>query len=430
MLAPTCSPVAVLGVPFDNVTMDETVSLIEEQIREGGFHQVATANVDFLKNAMNDEHLHNILCSCDTVIPDGMPIVWMSGLLGNQLKERVSGVDLVDRLAQLAAERGYGVFLLGASEDRSRGAAKALCLKYPKLRIVGRFSPDPKPLGQMDHEAILERIHAAKPDILLVAFGNPKQERWISMHRNRLQVPVCIGVGGTFDFLSGKIRRAPQWMQRTGTEWLFRTLQEPRRLAVRYLSDAFCLLRHVPGYLASMSIQKRRSGSSNIVVRQVGNTRLISMIGDLNGQTLDQFNACSKQASDEGMNIVLDLSQTGYVGPKSLGSLITLGSKMRKRHEQLWLAAIPAHLRRILRSAQLHNYFMTTTIVRDALNRTAKMEQRVLGRFGPALRPLRSELSHVNTHVEGLQDVCKRIIGAEDPETSGFSPATFVSVGS
>ena len=384
MLNASCSTVAVLGVPFHNVTMDEAVGLIEEQIREGGFHQVATANVDFLKNAMHNQDLRDILCSCEMIVPDGMPVVWMSRLIGTPLKERVSGIDLVERLASVSARRGYGIFLLGASELRSQRAARALKQRFPELRIVGRYSPEPQPLEKMDHEEILRRIEEARPDILLVAFGNPKQEQWIAMHRDRLKVPVCIGVGGTLDSLSGTVARAPRWMQRNGLEWLHRTLQEPKRLVSRYIADAFCLLRHLPGYLAATASQPKLAARPNIVVQQVGNTKLISMIGDLKGLALEEFNVYSRDACVEGMNIVVDLSKAGYVGPESLGSLIRLQSSMRSRREQLWLAELPAHLSRVLRTGQLHNYFMTTTMVSDALYRTAKAEQRLLASFTPA----------------------------------------------
>ena len=187
MLNISCSTVAVLGIPFHNVTMDEAVALIEEQIREGGFHQVATANVDFLRHSMRDRDLRNIICSCEMIVPDGMPVVWISRLIGTPLKERVTGIDLVERLAAVSARRGYGIFLLGASESRSQRAAKVLKQRYPDLRIVGRYSPEPQPLEEMDHEEILRRIEEAKPDILLVAFGNPKQEQWLAMHRDRAQ---------------------------------------------------------------------------------------------------------------------------------------------------------------------------------------------------------------------------------------------------
>jgi len=408
--------------------MEETVALIEEQIREGGFHQVATANVDFLKNAMHSNDLREILCSCDMIVPDGMPVVWMSRLLGTPLKERVGGIDLVERLADVAARRGYGIFLLGASEARSERAARILKQRFPGLRIVGRYSPEPEPLEKMDHEEILRRIEAARPEILLVAFGNPKQEQWIAMHRDRLKVPVCIGVGGTLDSLSGVIRRAPGWMQRNGLEWLYRTAQEPQRLATRYLADALCLLRHLPGYLAAMASQPRRCAKSNIEVRQVGNTKLISMIGDLHGQTLEELNVYSRDACTEGMNIVLDMSQTGYMGPESLALLIRLESRMRRRREQLWLAGLPSHLSRILRSGQLHNYFMTTTMVSDALYRTAKAEQRLLASVIP-IRASRREIVNVDVRVELLQDVCQRIISTDEINQTALAPAAFAGVG-
>ena len=171
--------VAVLGVPFDNVTMHEAMDLIEEKIEEQGFHQVATANVDFIVNAIHDESLQEMLCSCDLVVPDGMPIVWASRLMGSKLKERVSGVDLIPRLAELASKRRYGIYLLGATERSSRRASEVLKKRFPKLRIVGRHCPPVSPLAEMDHDAILRRIERAQPDILLVAMGHPKQEQWL-----------------------------------------------------------------------------------------------------------------------------------------------------------------------------------------------------------------------------------------------------------
>ncbi len=426
MSNPACRTVAVLGIPFHDATMDEAVALIEEQVREGGFHQVATANVDFLKNSLNNPDLRDILCSCDMIVPDGMPIVWISRLIGTPLRERVCGIDLVERLAEVSARRGFGIFFLGASRASSQRAARALNQRFPELRVVGRYSPEPRPLEEMDHEEILRQIEEARPDILLVAFGNPKQEQWIAMHRDRLKVPVCIGVGGTLDSLSGAVPRAPRWMQRSGLEWLHRTLQEPQRLAVRYLADAFCLLRHLPGYLAATAAQKR-SSKSDIIVQQVGNTRLISTIGDLRGPALEEFNACSRDAYVEGMNIVVDMSQVGYLGPESLASLIRLESRMRRRREQLWLAELPSHQFRILRTGQLHNYFMTTTMVSDALYRTAKAEQQFLASFTPIWGIDREETAHMDVRVELLQDVCQQIMAAEVTNRTALVPAAFAS---
>ncbi len=424
----SCTTVAVLGVPFHNVTMDETVALIEEQIREGGFHQVATANVDFLKNAMQDQRMRHILCSCEMVVPDGMPIVWMSRIIGTPLKERVSGIDLVERLADVSSRRGYGIFLLGASDMRSHKAARLLMQRHPDLRIVGRYSPPEQPIEKMDHEEILRRIEEARPEILMVAFGNPKQEAWIAMHRDRLKVPVCLGIGGSLDMLSGLRQRAPRWMQRSGLEWLHRMIQEPKRLVIRYTKDALCLIQHLPGYFLASTVQPKRSTEPSIVVQQVGNTKLISMIGDLTGAALTEFNACSRDACAEGMNIVLDMSQTGYMGPESLGSLIYLESRMRARREQLWLAELPKHLGRVLRTGQLHNYFMTTTMVSDALYRTAKAEQRLLASFTPAWGVPRQEMASVDVRTELLQNVCRRIIAAEETQDSTPVPNAYASV--
>lgn len=429
MLKASCTTVAVLGVPFQNVTMDESVALIEEQIREGGFHQVATANVDFLRHAMNDPDLRHILGSCELVVPDGMPVVWMSRLLGSPLKERIPGIDLVERLADLCNRRGYGIFFLGASESSSRLAAKALARKFPGLRIVGRYSPPPQPLEKMDHEEILRRIHEARPDILLVAFGNPKQEQWIARHRDRLRVPVCIGVGGTLDALSGNLRRAPQWMQSSGLEWLYRAAQEPRRLTARYLADAVYLLQHLPGCVAEAIAQPRNPKNLGLVARQVGNTRLIAMNGDLCGASLEEFNSLSGDAALAGMNIVLDMSKTGYVGPEFIGSLMRLGAHMRRHREQLWLAALPARLARLLRTGRLHKYFMTTTMVSDALYRTAKAEQKLLASFIPAWDLPPQERAPFDVRLELLQGVCQRIVTAKEVEVSAFAPANFASAG-
>jgi N-acetylglucosaminyldiphosphoundecaprenol N-acetyl-beta-D-mannosaminyltransferase len=218
-------------------------------------------------------------------------------------------------------------------------------------------------------------------------------------------------------------------MQNSGLEWLYRTLQEPRRLAARYIADALCLLRHLPGYIAATAVQPKHSIEPNIVVQQVGNTKLISMIGDLTGPVLEEFNLYSRDACVEGMNIVVDLSQAGYMGPESLGSLIRLQSKMRRRREQLWLAELPAHLSRVLRTGQLHNYFMTTTMVSDALYRTAKAEQRLLASFTPALGLGRQETEFVDVRVELLRGVCRRMIVADQDEDPAMAPAAFASAG-
>ncbi len=251
--------VSILGVPFHNVSQQEALEWVEEAIASGDTHQVATANVDFLSHAKKDSHLTRILRECSLVLADGMPIVWASRLMGKPLKQRVTGVDLVPLLAQASAERGYSIYLLGADPGVMARAVAELRRQYPGINLVGCDSPKTATLEAMDHESILGRIEAAKPDILLVAFGNPKQERWLYMHRDRLRVPVSIGIGGTLDLLAGRLRRAPLWMQRSGLEWLYRASQEPLRLFPRYFRNAMTLLRYLPADVMECHSSKART---------------------------------------------------------------------------------------------------------------------------------------------------------------------------
>jgi N-acetylglucosaminyldiphosphoundecaprenol N-acetyl-beta-D-mannosaminyltransferase len=406
------STVAVLGVPFHNVTMDETIAFVDEKIRDRGFHQIATANVDFLIHAVRDKEMQEILCSCDLVIPDGMPILWGARLLGAALKERVCGVDLVPRLAELSARAGHSMFFLGASEQNSLRAAENLKQRYPGLHISGRYSPPVMPLDRMNHEDILRRIDRARPDILLVAMGNPKQEKWLAMHRHRLNVPVCIGVGGSIDFVAGAVKRAPRWMQASGLEWVYRMQQEPKRLAQRYIGDACGFVRYMPQQFIAMAMQPRHKTKSGIFADQAGNTSVISIYGDLTGPVLDEFNMMAKDAVSCGMNLILNLSQTHYIGPDALGSLISIASEIRNVHGQLWLAEMKPHLQRVINSSRLAGLFMTTSSVNDALHRTARAEQRIFHHSRVIDGMGHSMETPVQVRVEVLQDVCRKVTAA------------------
>src|SRR5262245_21463659 len=216
------SPVVLLGVPFDPMTRKGAVERIEQMVASRRPHYVVTANSDFLAQARRDVELRRMLLEAHLVLCDGTPLVWVSRLLGNPLPERVAGADLAPLLIELAAVKGYRLFLLGGAEDSCNQAAANLRRQYPKLLVAGHYSPPFKDLLEMDHQEITRRIQEAKPDLLLVSFGCPKQEKWMAMHYRSLGVPVCAGVGATIDFLAGKVRRAPLWMQRCGLEWIFR----------------------------------------------------------------------------------------------------------------------------------------------------------------------------------------------------------------
>ena len=249
--------VSILGTPVDRLDTQATLARLEQFIEERRFHQVATANADFLVKAIFDAELRRILRDADLVTADGMPLVWASKRMNVPLPERVTGADIVPALAALAARKGYKLYMLGAKTEVAQRAKARLEADYPGVQIIRCVSPPVAPLDKMDHETILRDIEEARPDVLLVAFGNPKQEKWIAMHQKRLQVPICIGIGGTFDFLAGEIARAPDWMKRTGLEWLFRLFQEPKRLWKRYTSDIVHFARHYAHQAWSMRYAAR-----------------------------------------------------------------------------------------------------------------------------------------------------------------------------
>jgi len=413
---------AVLGVPFHNVTIDEAVNFVEEKIEEGGFHQVATANVDFLMHSIRDKGLQEILCSCDLVVPDGMPILWAAKLLGVSLRERVCGIDLVPKLAELCVRRSFSLFLLGASDEVSARAADRLTRSFPGLDIAGRYSPPARPLEEMNHEEILQRIAAAKPDILLVALGNPKQEKWIAMNRQHLNVPVCIGIGGSLDLIAGSLARAPRWMQHTGLEWLYRVSQEPKRLAKRYLRDITGFAWHMPSNLFATVLQPRHKTRPGIFLDHVDTTDVISVYGDFTGSIVKEFQTLSSTSVANGMNLVLNLAETSYLGADALGAMIQISATMRQSHRELWLAAMRPHLLRMLHGARLNTYFMITSSVDDAIYRSERAEQRFYARSNTVRVPSNT----VQIRFEFLQDICQKI--AINPVV-GHRAASGVSTG-
>jgi N-acetylglucosaminyldiphosphoundecaprenol N-acetyl-beta-D-mannosaminyltransferase len=369
MLKSRDSRVAILGVAVDNLTMDEVLDSVEAKIAEGGFHQIATANVDFIINSIHDEELYETLARCDLVLADGLPLVWASRLLGTGLKERVTGVDLVPQLARLSAKRSYRIFLLGASEDSSAGTAAWMESNFPGVCIAGRYCPEFLPLEEMDHEVILSKIEKAKPDILLVAFGNPKQEKWLTMHRQRLEVPVCMGVGGTFDFLSGRLSRAPLWMQKSGMEWLYRTIQEPSRLGKRYFSNAVGLMRYLPIQLVAMAMQGKRRQQALITKEMVGSAIVLRIDGDFTGTLLPGFESDVRSAVLSGSHVVLDMSNTDYIGADALASLIYVMNVARSWKRELWLAGLDQLLVRVVGASRLRLFFRMAPKVAEALRR-------------------------------------------------------------
>jgi N-acetylglucosaminyldiphosphoundecaprenol N-acetyl-beta-D-mannosaminyltransferase len=226
--------VDMMGVRIDNMDMEESLAEIARLIETRTPHQHVVVNVNKVVKAARDPELRHIINQCDLVNVDGMPLVWTSRLLGSRLKERVAGIDLFMRLLERAERMGYRVYFLGATDDVLEAMLAAARLAHPDLVVAGArdgyWSVEEEP-------HLIGAIRETRADILFLAIPSPRKEFWLRQHLSALGVPFVMGVGGSFDVLAGKTRRAPLWMQTHGLEWFFRFLQEPRRLFGRYFVE-------------------------------------------------------------------------------------------------------------------------------------------------------------------------------------------------
>ena len=227
----------ILGIKVDNVTFQEALEKAKKLIDSGEKHYIVTPNPEIVVKARGDPQFKKILNRASSAIPDGVGLLLGARILGSKLSERATGTDLLEGLAALAAEHGFSLFLLGGGEGVAKRAAEKLKIKNEKLKIVGvgegpQLGSDGKPKDNSDavwEKKVVEKINQVAPDILAVAFGAPKQEKWIARNLPKLNVKLAIGVGGALDYISGEKSRAPIWVQKVGLEWLSRLISEPKR---------------------------------------------------------------------------------------------------------------------------------------------------------------------------------------------------------
>lgn len=390
----------VLGVPVDNLTMDEALARCDEFITvgraTGRTHQITTVNADFVVNSLHDPELQRILQESDMSTADGMPLVWGARLLGGRLSGRVTGADMVPALAHRAAQRGYSIFFLGAREGIAAKAATILQERNPGLKVAGVLSPPPRPILEIDR-SVVEEVKAAQPDILLVAFGNPKQEKWIRMYAHELQVPICIGVGGTFDMIVGVTKRAPPWVQKIGMEWAYRLLQEPRRLAKRYLHDFgyfgyffahqwWAMRQGTAVSMAPLTSTKisapaapppppaAPSPLSEPTIRLAepeppaalaelesptthDSTQVFPIRGRLDINNQEVFAIQASYMLDQSPYLIINMAETTFLDSSALGALVALANRARAAGGALWLVAIPPQIKNLLRLVRLDSFF-------------------------------------------------------------------------
>ena len=232
--------VTLFGCNIDNVSMEETLVLVEGFVRARRPHQHVVVNVDKLVKASRDEDLRRIINACDLVNVDGMPVVWASRLLGKPLKERVAGIDLFEALMGRAADKGWRVFLLGARPDVVREVAATYARRYPGLVLAG--VRDGYWQGEDAEAGVVRQVRDSRADLLFVAISSPRKEQFLGLYQAEMRIPFAMGVGGSFDVAIGRVKRAPAWMQMAGLEWFFRFLQEPRRMFRRYFIDDMAFL--------------------------------------------------------------------------------------------------------------------------------------------------------------------------------------------
>ena len=323
----TKPPALLFGVPIDDLTMDETLeaidSLVADGRRHGRTHQIATVNVDFLVNALNDHDVRALLQGAALNVADGLPVVWATRLAGTPVRERVTGADLVPAIAAEATSRGWRVHFFGSAPGVAERALDLLGERHPGAELSGTSGPLLSDVSVVD-DAVLDEIIGHDPDILCVALGNPKQERFIAAHRERLGIPVMIGIGGSLDMLVGDKKRAPEWAQRSGVEWVFRAAQEPGRLGKRYAKDAVVFGPRVVEYVRAL---RRHRNRRPLQIDQGPDERLVLTTGDGLGGSITFADAAERLAGGAGLSIDL---RSDVPDPRGICALVGLARIARR----------------------------------------------------------------------------------------------------
>jgi len=323
-------PIAILGVPFDNIDLPEMLALVEDMITSGRPHYATTVGVDFLTAALEDVELRRILFDAHLVVAEDKTVVWASKILGNPLPGSVTVPNLIPQLLKLAEQKGWRVFLLGGDE----AVAQKIRARHPQLQLVGTYLPPDQPLLEMDNADIRRRLHAAKPDILLVAMGSPKQEKWINMNYREAGVPFVMGAGTTFNFLTGE--------------------SKPVRQPGRQFSK----------FIRAVIRQWWRLRAKKSAMPVTGPNVLPDPYGNLVIQAPARLDAAETQTSQaewmravENSHVLFDLADTVFVDSTGIGMLIRLRRRARELGWQFFLIAPRPQVMAALKMMKLDEFF-------------------------------------------------------------------------
>lgn len=350
----------LLGLPFNVMTMDETVADAAQIIESRTPSYFITANVDFVAQARRNERLREILFHADRAVCDGMPLVWLSRLFRPALPERVAGADLVFRLFELAHAKKWRVYFLGSDPQTLCDAAEILKTRYPEMLQVGQFSPPFTAVEAWPNAAIVDSIQAAKPDLLLVAVGCPKQEYWIAEHYKKLGVPLSVGIGASLDFVSGTQVRAPLWMQKNGMEWFWRMLSHPKRLLKRYVVDFYYLVRLgllqwrlTRGSRRQVNEALRTNGSKSSIDSGAMSINVIKWSGAVEQASLEDV----QMPKDYDRPLLMDLSEVSFMDSSGIGRMAKCARSARQSGMPFGILQPSAIIRHLIKAMRLDTQF-------------------------------------------------------------------------
>lgn len=324
------APIAILGVPFDNVNLADTLTIVDEMIVNGRPHYATTVGVDYLAAALDDVELRRILFDAHLVLAEDKTVVWASKILGNPLPGSVTGANLIPQLLTLAEQKKWRVFLLGSDE----AVVEKVRARHPKLQLVGAYAPADQPLLEMNHADIQHRLHTAKPHILLVAFGSPKQEKWINMNYREAGVPLVLGAGSSFDFLTGEGKPV-------------------RRAGKQFSKFTRAILR-----------QWWRLRAKKSALPVAGPNVIPDPFGNLVIRAPARLGAAEAQAAQsewlravENSHVMFDLTDTAFVDSTGIGALIRLRRRARELNWQFFLIAPRPQVAAALKLMKLDEFF-------------------------------------------------------------------------
>ncbi len=383
----THDPVALFGLPMSSTTPGKLAAKIEEQILSGRTHQIVVASLDFLRLSLKDRYLHQIAGECSLLLAEGAPMRWAAAAAGLAGERDLDAGNLISAVAALSALRGHGVFVLGSDPQMTRCGIRALRRAHPGVRIAGHASHPSQPMHAMDNEGLLRVIEAAHPAVLLVTFGSPGEEIWIHRHRDRLKVPVSIGIGGVLEHMAGDSYPAASARTKGGGPGRIHHL----RLFSHFALNILALLTQLPVAWAGRRLQRERLGGHDRKVEVFGTVRVISAPRRLSGRR-----ACAwlkreaRAATVAGQSMVVDLSATEIVEADGLECLLHARRILLAEHLWIWLTGMSNPVRRVLQFSSLSTLFRmasTNSVAIEATNASHLGVQRVHAEAGSPVSP-------------------------------------------